>query len=443
MNDQDVPGDQSQPSHDEAPLVPSTPMPEPPVPLEAQDTAPAVSGDPTTTRPGVSMGCAIGIAIAAALIVGTLSGGIAGYAGQWIARHTGAGNGSPSTITVIPSETEEPVAAAAAAALPAVVNIDVSGATVTEGQEGLPGGHPGVPISGNGSGVAWRHTEDGDTLIITNAHVVDDAEKIVVTGTDRQRLNATVIGADAETDVALIRVPGELPLLEVADSAELMVGQLVVAIGSPYGLQHSVTSGVISALGRSLTTPLGGQEGVYPLVDVIQTDAAINPGNSGGALVNREGKLIGINAAIYSDTGYSGGIGFAIPVNTAVRIAEELAEDGKAAHPFLGILGRDVDALLVEEEDLPVDEGAYIVELTPESNAEKAGLLPGDVVVMLDDDEIRSMNDLILEVRRHAVGDTVIITLYRAGERMTLEMEVGVKPDAADLAPSLEATPTP
>lgn len=409
--------------------------------------APPVTGVPplvpeppaAPARQGVSLGCAVGIALVAALVVGTISGGIAGYAGQWLASH-GRLSSTPETIRVIPAETDEPVAAAAAAALPSVVNIDVSGEAVVEDDESLPNGHPGVPVSGNGSGVAWTHTDGGGTYIITNAHVVESATQITVTGTDHEKHRGTVVGVDAETDIAVVEIDAELSLIELGDSDELLVGQATVAIGSPFGLEHSVSAGVVSALGRALTTSLNGQDGVYPLVDVIQTDAAINPGNSGGALVDRYGSLIGINTAIYSDTGSSGGIGFAIPVNTAVRIASELVEDGKADHPFLGILGRGVDSLLAEQEDLPVDEGAYIVSITPGTNAAKADLQPGDVIVMLNDDQIRSMDDLILEVRRHEIGDIVTITLYRDGERLEVEMEVGIKPDNLDLTPSTEPT---
>lgn len=414
----------------------SPPAEDPPV----SDAPLSVPEPPTPpAHQGVSLGCAISIALVAALIVGTLSGGIAGYAGQWLASH-GRLPSATETIRVIPAETDEPVAAAAAAALPSVVNIDISGEAVVEDDESLPNGHPGVPVSGNGSGVAWMHTDDGGTYIITNAHVVEGATRITVTGTDRERHSGNVIGVDAETDIAVVEIDAELPLIDLGDSDELLVGQATVAIGSPFGLEHSVSAGVISALGRALTTSLNGQDGVYPLVDVIQTDAAINPGNSGGALVNRYGALIGINAAIYSDTGSSGGIGFAIPVNTAVRIAGDLVENGKADHPFLGILGRGVDTLFAEQEGLPVDEGAYIVSITPGTNAAKADLEPGDVIVMLNDDQIRSMDDLILEVRRHEIGDIVTITLYRDGKRLEVEMEVGIKPDNLDLSPSTEPT---
>ncbi len=400
---------------------------------------PLPSGDDQTRRPP-SSGAVVAIALAVALFAGSIAGGFGGFAGAWIATRTTAGTG-PATVKVLPPETDEPVVAAAAAALPSVVNIDVSSAgRDAEDDDSVPQGHPDVPRRGNGSGVAFR-TADGGTYILTNAHVVDGATRIVVTGTDRQRQTAELVGADAETDIAVVRIPGELPVVELGDSDDIRVGQSATAIGSPFGLELSVTSGVISAIGRSLSGSTG-RTGVYPLVDVIQTDAAINPGNSGGALVDREGRLIGINTAIFTETGASGGIGFAVPVNTAVRIADQLINDGRAQHPFLGIIGQDVTPEFAEVEGLPVDEGAYVVEPIPGTMAEAAGLAAGDVIVSLDDVTIRSMDDLLLAVRRHRIGDRVTVGLWRDGERTEVEMEVGIKPDDLE-APTPPQTPEP
>jgi S1-C subfamily serine protease len=285
-----------------------------------------------------------------------------------------------------------------------------------------------VPMRGNGSGVAYRSAEDGGTYVLTNAHVVDSADGIFVTGTDRERHRGELVGFDAESDIAVVKIDAELPVIEIGDSDELEVGQSATAIGSPFGLSHSVTSGVISAIGRSLPGGNSSNPNVYPLVDVIQTDAAINPGNSGGALVDRVGKLIGVNTAIYSDTGASGGVGFAVPVNTAVRVAEQLIETGSAQTPFLGIVGQGVTPELVAEENLGVDEGAYVVETIPGTKAEEAGLAGGDVIVSLNGTPIRSMDDLLLQVRRQDIGDTVTLEVWRDGEIIEVEMEVGVKP---------------
>ncbi len=415
----------------EAPVEPVAPV--------AQAPAPAAA----TPRQGVSVGGAIAIAIAASLVVGSLAGGAAGLLGIWIADENAAGGSTTGTIKVIPTETEEPVVAASVAAIPSVVNIDVSGESVSAGEKGLPGEHPSVPVAGSGSGVAYKSTDDGGTYILTNNHVVEDATSIVVTDAERVRHKATLVGKDPETDIAVVRVGAKIPLIKVGNSDELQVGQLVVAIGSPFGLTQSVSSGVVSAIGRSLPNSLSDSaSSSYPLVDVIQTDAAINPGNSGGPLVDRMGLLIGINSAIYSESGANDGIGFAIPVANAQRIADQLIAGGTAQHPFLGVVGRDIDAQLMEQESLTVQQGAYIIEITKGSNAEKAGLKPGDVIVTLDDEKILGMDDLLLQVRRKKIGDEVILGVYRNGKPIDVTMTVGIKPENLEV-PSLETTVAP
>ncbi|MDT8433734.1 MAG: trypsin-like peptidase domain-containing protein [Anaerosomatales bacterium] len=422
-----------------APVPPAEPVPAPPLP----QTAPPVDtpGGTGARRAGLSTGAVIAIAIVVALIVGGLAGGVGGFASGWLASHARGGSSSTGTLQVLPPETDEPVVAAAAAALPSVVNIDVSASQVSpEDSNALPESHPGVPLRGNGSGVAFRSSEDGGTYILTNAHVVENAEDIFVTGTDRERRRGELIGADAETDIAVVKIAASLPLIEIGDSDEIEVGQSATAIGSPFGLSHSVTSGVISAIGRSLPGGIGSQRNVYPLVDVIQTDAAINPGNSGGALVDRVGQLIGVNTAIYSDTGASGGIGFAVPVNTAIRIADQLIDSGIAQHPFLGIIGQDVTPEFAAADGLDVDEGAYVVEPIEGTKAEVAGIVTGDVIVSLNEVPIRSMDDLLLQVRRHRIGEVVTLEIWRGGELIEVEMEVGIKP--ADLeVPRPETAP--
>ncbi|MDH4140153.1 MAG: trypsin-like peptidase domain-containing protein [Coriobacteriia bacterium] len=402
------------------------------------------AGDARAAEPArsLSTGGVVLLAILVALLVGTIAGGIAGLVGSWAVTHGDDARPGTTSIRVIPPETDEPIVAATAAALPSVVNVDVSGSTVSQGEDGLPEGHPGVPRMGNGSGVAYKAADGGGTYIITNAHVVADADTFVVRGTDGESHRAQLIGADDDTDIAVLKIDGSLPPIQLGDSEQLEVGQAVAVIGSPFGLSHSVSSGVVSGLGRSLPEIADAEPGKYPLVDVIQTDAAINPGNSGGALVDREGRLVGISSAMYSETGASGGVGFAIPVNTAMRVAEQLITEGKVAHPFLGVVGRDVDSSLAEEEGLAVEEGAYIVEITEGTEAEKAGLQTGDVIVGLDEDAIRSMDDLLLYVRRKSVGDKVSLRLYRDGVEMTLEMTVGEKPENLEL-PEPEPIPIP
>jgi S1-C subfamily serine protease len=333
----------------------------------------------------------------------------------------------PDRITVVPSNTGEPVAAAAAAALGSVVNIDVSGPDSARSSL-VPTGHPDVPMQGNGSGVAYKRTPDGGTYIVTNNHVVEGAKAITVTDTNGIPRKGTLVGADPESDIAVVKVESKLPVVQLGDSAKLVVGEMAVAIGSPFGLQHSVTSGVVSAIHRSLSGASDFGDG-NNLLDAIQTDAAINPGNSGGALVDRTGRLIGINTAIFADGGgSSSGVGFAIPVNTAVRVADELIRSGRATHPFLGIQGRSVDTSLAAEKSLPVDYGAYVESVVKGTGAQKARIESGDVIVKVGDRQVRSFPDMQSAVRSFAVGDRVSIDLYRGGAKRTIVLVVGDRP---------------
>ncbi|MDO8880437.1 MAG: trypsin-like peptidase domain-containing protein [Coriobacteriia bacterium] len=363
--------------------------------------------------------------IVAVVFVALLAGAIAGLAGGYAAYRFAPAQESSRQIELVGDQTEEVVAAAASVALPSVVNVDVTGEQADSGS--LPREHPSVPIQGEGSGVAYQEAPDGGTYIITNNHVIDGATAIVVTDSAGERHDAELVGGDSESDIAVIKVAAPIPTIGIGDSENLVVGQLAIAIGSPFGLEHSVTSGVVSAVHRPLTN-IGDSDGRYPYVDSIQTDAAINPGNSGGALVDRRGLLIGIPSAIYSDTGSYDGVGLAIPVQTAVRAAGELIEKGRVDTPFLGILGQTVTPAFAEQEGLSVTEGAWVAEVTAGAEAEKAGLQTGDVIVALDDARIRSMDDLILTVRRQSVGDEVSLTIWRDGDEMTIEMMIGIKP---------------
>ena len=379
----------------------------------------------------------------AALVTGCLTvlvsfavAAVVGLAGGYIGSR--AAQGFPplgTTSGTAGVSSSEPVAAAAAAALPSVVNIDVTG-TETPAGGTLPPGHPSVPPSqtapftGQASGIAYRAAPGGGTYIITNDHVVKDTSSLFVTAADGTRREGKVIGTDPDTDIAVVSIAARVPLIALVPSgSQLAVGQMAIAIGSPFGLQHSVTSGVVSATHRSLPSGASNNtKGFYPLVDVIQTDAAINPGNSGGALVDRSGRLIGVSSAIYTDTGSNAGIGFAIPVGTATRVADELIASGKAKHPFLGIVGTTVDDQLAAEKKLTVKQGALVVEVTKDTGAAKAGLKPGDVIISLDSTPIRSMDDLLLAVRLTKVGKTVKLGIIRDGKNTTLNMTVGDKP---------------
>jgi len=402
--------DAPSPTETPAALAVETPAVEPPSPM--LPAAPAVKVRPRA-----------GGVIVASLLVAAIAGGAAGLGAYYFAPDILGTDPRVQEIEVTAS-TEEAVAAAAAKALPSVVNIDVTGEA---GESDLPDSHPSVPMMGSGSGVVYQLTGDGGSYIVTNDHVAADASRIVVTDAAGDKHEAELIGTDPESDIAVIRVGVELPTISLGNSEDVEVGQMAIAIGSPFGLQHSVTAGVVSAIHRSLPDSISDGT-TYPLVDVIQTDASINPGNSGGALVDRTGDLIGIPTAIFSDTGGADGVGFAVPVRTVVRVAEQLIENGTAEHAFLGIVGQTVTEMVADELDLPVTEGALVVEITEGTGAEKAGLQPDDIIVQLDGDKIRSMDDLILAVKRRSVGDEVAVKFYRDGEIMELEMTLGVKP---------------
>jgi S1-C subfamily serine protease len=395
------------------------PAPTPPAPVYQQPTAPA--------RRGFGRGAAVTLALLGVLI----SAAVGGVAGFYAAGFSGSGpakttvSGPPVSINA----TDEPTAAAASIALPSIVNIDVTGESTTD--TGLPSGHPDVPSGGTGSGIAYKATGDGGTYILTNDHVVTGASEIVVTPASGDKITAKLIGTDPETDIAVVKVDVLLPVITIGDSEGLVVGQTVVAIGSPFGFQHSVSSGVVSALHRSITSGSSDtSSSTYPLVDVIQTDAAINPGNSGGALVDRLGRFVGMNSAIYTESGSNAGVGFAIPSKTVVRIADELIAGGKATHPFLGVTGRTVLEADLASTGLSKAEGAYVESVMPNTGAAAAALRKGDVVTALDGQKIRTMDDLILAVRRSQVGDKVMLTVWRNKASISVEMTVGDKPSS-------------
>jgi len=264
---------------------------------------------------------------------------------------------------------------------------------------------------GIGSGVIY--TEGG--YIITNNHVAGDAEKLVVTLYDGSEYPAELVGADENTDVAVIKI--EADGLKAAsftsiDSSE--VGDLVIALGSPFGLQQTVTMGVISAKGRAL-----GSEETIPMVNLIQTDAAINQGNSGGPLVNSVGQVIGINTLILSPSGASAGIGFAVPSDTVVNIAEQIIKYGKARIPFIGIeMGEN-------KTDVT---GVYINNVTEGYPAEEAGIKSGDIIVQFDGVEVQGPLELLAQILRHNVGDSVNIKIYRDGEYLNIILELVESP---------------
>ncbi len=281
--------------------------------------------------------------------------------------------------------------------------------------------HQGEETKGVGSGVIFR--EDG--YVLTNNHVVEGAKEIFVT-IGNEDLAGEVVGGDKETDIAVVKISRKgLPAAELGLSRSLQVGEMVVAIGSPFGLEHTVTSGIVSALHRNVTTE---DQPPQSYTNLIQTDAPINPGNSGGALANAEGEIVGINTLIFSPSGASAGIGFAIPIETAKDVANQLITKGKASHPYMGILGQTVDKDLAGQLNLSVKEGAIIQEVSQGSPADEAGLKRQDIIVGFDGQKIRTMDDLIAAIRSKSVGDTVTIEYVRGSKRDKVSLTLVEKP---------------
>ncbi len=300
---------------------------------------------------------------------------------------------------------QEAVVEAATQALPATVNIEVTFGSF-----------------GAGIGSGFIYSPDG--YIVTNNHVVENATGIQVALQDGSTYDARVIGTDPDTDLAVIKIDATgLPVATLGTSSDLVPGELAVAVGSPEGFQGSVTSGIISALNRNIDVPGGA-----PLLDVIQTDAAINPGNSGGPLCNSIGQVIGINTAIYSQSGGYDGLGFAIPIDSAKPVIDQLISTGSATHPWLGISGGTLDPETAKSYDLPVDTGAIVGTVIADTPAASAGLERGDIIVAIDDVSIDSMDQLVMEIRKHEIGDSVTITYYRGDEKKEVTAVLEEKP---------------
>ncbi len=289
-----------------------------------------------------------------------------------------------------------------------------------------PPGPPGRPEQSAGSGVII----DAKGYIVTNNHVVDNASQITVTLSDKREFQAKLIGADPKTDLAVVKIEAEnLPSLKWADYEKLQVGDVVLAVGSPFGLSSTVTLGIISALGR-------GNVGIADYEDFIQTDAAINPGNSGGALVNMSGDLIGINTAIFSRTGGSEGIGFAIPSSIAVDIAEALTKTGKVVRGWMGIAIQEVTKDLAKSFKLPEQRkgGVLISEVNENGPSHTAGVRRGDVVVAFNDKEIQNVSQLRNMVARTLVGTTARVKVLRDGKEQVIPVKIGERPTDEMLA---------
>ncbi|MCB9664229.1 MAG: Do family serine endopeptidase [Alphaproteobacteria bacterium] len=293
---------------------------------------------------------------------------------------------------------------------------------------------PQLPPDGLQRGAGSGVLVDAQGLILTNHHVVDGAEELVVTLSDGRTLDASVVGDDPATDLAVLRidgdVPADLPALSFGDSDALRLGEVVLAIGSPFELQGTVTLGIVSAKGRS------GFRGLASYQGYIQTDAAINPGNSGGALVDLRGELVGINTAIRSQSGGYDGIGFAIPSNLARDILQRLVTDGKVVRGYLGVGIGDVDDAMADMLQLERRRGAVVSHVEPGSAAAKAGLEPYDVIVDVDGDEVVDAEQLRMTVSLKGVGHPVKLGVVREGRRKVVTATLGELPVAAQAGPA-------
>jgi serine protease Do len=394
------------------------------------------------------------VSLAAALVIGGTLAWLVTSSG-----HTVLGAGSPVTLRIAGNAPAGPVnfsegfSAVLEPLLPAVVNISTS--KVVKSQKG--GENPffqdpffrqffGNPDDQQpreqrehslGSGVIVNP----DGYILTNNHVVDGASDVQVTLSDKRQLKAKIVGTDPRTDIAVLKIPTSgLATVTLGDSAKAKVGDIVLAIGDPFGIGETATMGIVSAVGRrnlSLEGP-GGYE------DFIQTDASINPGNSGGALVNTRGELIGINTAIISNGGGGNqGIGFAVPVNMARGVMEQILKTGKVTRGYLGVSIQGITPDLAKAFNLPSAEGALVGDVTPDSPGAKAGLQKGDVITALNGQKIADYTDLRLRISQTAPGTSVNLEVYRNGQKQQMKTTLVEFPEKAETAQNEPQGETP
>ena len=377
--------------------TPGAPLPPPPAPP---------AGDEGGRRPGLPMRSYLAVAMTAALGAGAvvvptqfLTGGDPAPSETADTVATSSDDAAADAVTPLPGASDGSLVAAVAQRVsPSVVRINANG--------------------GSGSGVVL----DADGHIVTNAHVVGTAGEVEVLTPDGDTLTGTVLGTDPSTDIAVVHVPdADMPVPDWSDT-EPQIGELAVAIGSPFGLDGTVTSGIVSSLGRTLSSAQA------TLTDLIQTDAAINPGNSGGALVNGAGEVIGINTAIISGSGANDGIGFAVPSSTALNVAADLIEFGEVKAGFIGIEGQTVDPEVARLYGLSVEQGAVIAAVGPGTPAEAAGLQRGDIIVALDGEPIDSMASLASQVQRLEPGTEITLTIVREDAESEVQLTLGERP---------------
>jgi len=347
------------------------------------------------------------------LLVGSVLGGILGnyvvmsnpgtFPWARTVSLTTSGNQNPGT-TIVTTE-EQAIENAVKTASPAVVQINIT--AVSQNPFGFSSG------TSEGLGSGFIVTSDG--YVLTNNHVVEGATTITVVLKDGREFRGQVVGTDATSDVAVVKINGtNLPTVELGDSSALTVGQRVIAIGNPYGLSQTVTTGVISALERNVQA-----SSTETLVGVVQTDAAINPGNSGGPLVDLSGRVVGMNTMIYQN---AQGLGFSVSVNTVKKVYEAIIKSGKVTWPALGIQGATVTSTIAQQYNLKVTQGVYIVQITPGSGAEAAGLQRGDVITEIDGTSMTTIDAILSYIRSKNVGDATQVVVNRNGTTKTFSV---------------------
>jgi S1-C subfamily serine protease len=364
-----------------------------------------------------------GTVVAVAVVAGIVSGGLSAAAVSGLLRDETAAPLSTqpplgTNVSNVTIDESSAVINAVDRAMPAVVKI----ATTAEDLTGA---------SGVGSGFIF----DADGWILTNKHVVEGAGQLTVVLNDSRQLEGTVYGIDTLTDLAIVKVDAsDLPTVTIGSSEDLKQGQLAVAIGNPLGqFENTVTTGIISGLGRQIVAGNGQPASAERLSNLIQTDAAINPGNSGGPLLDSAGQVIGINTAVNQE---AQGIGFAIPIDVAKPIMAQALAGEELRRPWIGVYFVPVTKQLAEDEDLPVDEGVLIDSSSsevpavfPDSPAAAAGLEAGDVITAVNGDAVTATDDLAEHVLRHVPGDTITLRIVRGGDELELDVTLGVLPE--------------
>jgi serine protease Do len=369
------------------------------------------------------------------VIIGLIIGLVISSNFNWYSRaFTDDTNISKESIDIL-SKTGQAMAEVAAAVKPAVVNISSTKTIKTPGIRspffddpffrrffGDDLGHFGQPREYKQSGLGSGVIVDKEGYILTNNHVIKDADEIKIKLSDKREFKGKVIGTDSKTDIAVIKInSNHLPVLKLGDSDKLRVGETVIAVGNPFGLNQTVTSGIVSATGRA-------NVGIADYEDFIQTDAAINPGNSGGALVNVRGELVGINTAIFSTSGGYQGIGFAIPSSMAKVVMDNLIKKGKVIRGWLGVSIQPVTPDLAKQFGIKEDKGALVGDVVEEGPAEKAGIQRGDVIIEYDGREVSDPSYLRNSVAATAPGEKVSLKIIRDGKKLTFNVTIAELP---------------